>query len=145
MSSPIVTEIITKFGNQPAPCRGLPGPPGPKCRKSLENVSWGLLFWDPKKSQKKSGGQSGKSQESLRKVSGECFWSVPGLFGDCLGSGPGPGRHFRDFFGISGPEGPGDLCKGRAGSQYQIYLLGIFPGNVPVKHYRINYRGILIR
>ena len=29
----------------------------------------------------------------------------------------GPGRHFRDFFGISGPEGPRDPCKGRAGSQ----------------------------
>ena len=29
----------------------------------------------------------------------------------------GPGRHFRDSFGISGPEGPRDLCKGRAGSQ----------------------------
>ena len=52
------------------------------------------------------------------KVSGECFWSIPGLFGDFWGPGAGgPGRHFRDFFGISGPEGPRDLCKGRAGSQ----------------------------
>ena len=30
----------------------------------------------------------------------------------------GLGRHFRDFFGISGLEGPRDLCKGRAGSQF---------------------------
>ena len=34
------------------------------------------------------------------------------------GSGAGrPGRHSRDFFGISGPKGPKDLCKGRVGSQ----------------------------
>ena len=33
-------------------------------------------------------------------------------------AGPsGPGRHFRDFFGISGPKVPRDLCKGRASSQ----------------------------
>ena len=29
----------------------------------------------------------------------------------------GSGRHFQDFFGISGPECPRDPCKGRAGSQ----------------------------
>ena len=56
---------------------------------------------------KTSRGQSGKCPESLRKVSGECFGTFWRLFG----------RHFRDFFGVSGPEGPRDLCKGRAGSQ----------------------------
>ena len=86
--------------------RGLSGS-GPEMPKSLENVSR-----DPKKSQKslkKVSGQSGKSPES-----------VFGVFRDFLetpGAG-GPGRHFRDSFGISGLEGPRDeLCKGRAGSQ----------------------------
>ena len=95
------------IGNQPAPYRGLLGPPGPKCRKSLENVSQGLRPRDPKKSQKKSRGQSGKSPESLRKVSGECFWSVPGLFGDFLGSrGLRPRETFSRLFRHFGPGGP---------------------------------------
>ena len=58
----------------------------------------------------------------------DTFWRVSGDLPDCpqdfLGTfwglgARGPGRHFRDFFGISGPEGPGDPCKGRAGSQEQ--------------------------
>ena len=80
----------------------LPGPPAP----------------GPQKVSKKSRGQSGKSPESLGKVSGECFWSIPDFLETFWGPGAGgPGRHFRDLFGISGPEGPRDLCKGRAGSQ----------------------------
>ena len=59
-------------GNQPAPYRALSGPPGPKCRKSLENVSRGLRPRDPKKSQKSLGDSPG----SLRRVSGKCLESV---------------------------------------------------------------------
>ena len=44
------------------------------------------------------------------------FWSVPGLFGDFLGS-LGLRETVRDSLGISGPEGQRDLCQGRAGSQ----------------------------
>ena len=74
----------------------LPGPPAPESRK----VS------------KKSREQSGKSPESLRRVSKESFQTVPETFW----------RHFRDLFGISGPKGPRDLCKGRAGSQFLYQL-----------------------
>ena len=63
----------------------------------------------------KVSGQSGKSPESLRKV----FLDCPGHFGDFPGSrARGPRRHFRDFVGISGPEGPRDRCEGWAGSQF---------------------------
>ena len=83
----------------------------PKCRKILENVSRGLRSGDTKKSPK-----------TVWEVSRKCLESVFGLFPDFLGSfsgsqAGGPGRHSRDFFGISGPEGPRDPCKGRAGSQ----------------------------
>ena len=61
----------------------LPGPPAP----------------GPQKVSKKSRGQSGRSPESLRKVSGECFWSVPWTF-------------WR-LFGVPGPKksGPGDIFE----------------------------------
>ena len=59
-------------------------------------------------------------------VSRESPESVERVFSDCprdfletfRGSrARGPRRHFRDSFGISGPKGPRDLCKGRAGPQ----------------------------
>ena len=69
-----------------------------QCRKSLENVSWGLRPWDPKKSPKSLGDNLGESPESLRKVSGECFWTVPEslrkVSGECFGLSP---RLFKDF------------------------------------------------
>ena len=78
------------------PYRGLPGPLGPKCRESLENVSRDLGPRDPKKSQKSLG--------KVRQVCGECPESVFGVLQDFLETfwGPGargPGRHFREFFG----------------------------------------------
>ena len=86
-----------RLGNQPTPYRGLSGPPGPKCQKSLENVSRDPGPETPKVSEK-SRGQSGKSPESLGKVSGECFSSVPGLFGDFWGPrAGGPGDIFETF------------------------------------------------
>ena len=102
----------SRIGSQPAPYRGLSGP---RCRKSFENLSRGLRPVDPKTSPKSLGDSLG----SLRRVSGECFWTFSGLFGDFFGvqQAGGPGRHFQDFFGISGPEGPRDPCKRRAGSQ----------------------------
>ena len=109
--------FVSCLGNQPAPYRGLSGPPSPKSQKSLENVSRGP--GTPKSLKKVSG--------TVREVSGESPESVWRVFLDCprdfletfWGPGAGgPGRHFRDFFGISGPEGPRDLCKGRAGSQF---------------------------
>ena len=49
------------IGNQPAPYRGLSGPLGPKCRKSLKNVS------RPKSLQKVSG----TVWDTFRRVSGK--------------------------------------------------------------------------
>ena len=77
--------------------RGLSGPPGPKCRKSLENVSRG-----PKKSPKRPG--------TLQKHSPDTFWRVlrrlaglsPRLFLRLFGV-PGassPTRHFRVTGGL---------------------------------------------
>ena len=54
-------------GNQPAPYRGLSGPPGPKSQTSLENVSPG-----PQKVPKKSQGQSKNTLQSG--LSKRCFW-----------------------------------------------------------------------
>ena len=83
-----------------------------KCRKCRRPRN-------PEKSPKSLGNSLG----SLRRGSGKSRKSLFGLFPRLFGDFPwgsrtgGPGRHFRDFFGISGPKGPRDLCKGRAGSQ----------------------------
>ena len=106
---------VTELGTSPhltSVSRALRAPkmsPGPSVR-------------DLRKSLQKCRGQSGKSPESLGKVSGKCLESVFGPPPDFLETFPGSwasglGRHFRDFFGISGPEGPRDPCKRRAGSQ----------------------------
>ena len=96
----------------------------------LTEVSRALRARDAEKVSKMSPGASGpgtpkslkKVSGTVREVSGESRESVSmesvfGVFRDFLETFWGPGRHFRDFFGISGPEGPRDLCKGRAGSQ----------------------------
>ena len=78
-----------------------------------------LKSWEPARPLQRSPGPFGpkmpkKSRKCLqvppapgpqREVSGmwSVFWSVPGLFGNSLGSrGRRPGRRFRDSFGISG-------------------------------------------
>ena len=81
------------FGNQPAPYRGLSGPPGPKCRKSLENVSRDLRPWDPTKSPKSPG----DSPKTLSRHFTETLRRLPGL---CPG-----------LFGVMGPEGTGDIFE----------------------------------
>ena len=95
----------------------LPGPPTP----------------GPQEVSKKSRGQcevSGESPESVWRV----FLEFLGTFGDFLGSwGRRPGRHFRDSFGISGPEGPretssvrGGLVQGSSPSQISAPDVGKF-------------------
>ena len=117
------------IGNQPAPYRGLSGPPGPKSQKSLENVSRGLRPRDPKKSPKSPRTLQKHSPDTFRRLSGD-FPHCPRDFFETFW-GPGasrPGRHFRDFFGISGPR---DLCKGRAGSKKKSAQRGSFGPDVP--------------
>ena len=100
--------------NQPAPYRGLSGPKRPRCRKSLKNVSWGLRPRNPEESPKSLTNNLKRVFRHFPKTLRRLLRLFPGL----LGSGArGPRRHFRDFFGISGPKGPRDLCKGWAGSQ----------------------------
>ena len=74
------TEALNQKSWEPA--RPLQGslPPGPKCRKSLENVSWGLRPGTPKKSPQSLGDSLG----SLRRVSGKCLESLFGFFPDFL-------------------------------------------------------------
>ena len=117
-SNLISDENMVRIGNRPARLqRSLP--PGPKCRKSLENVSRGLQPRDPKKSPESLGG----SPKTLSRHFPETLRRLPlRLFGGFLGS---RGLHFRDFFGISGPNGLRGLCKGRAGSQGEKAILGI--------------------
>ena len=76
-----------------APYTGLPGPPGPKCQTSLEIVSRGLLPRDPKKNPQRPQ----NTPETLSRHFPETRRRLAGL----------SLRHFRDFFGISGPEGRG--------------------------------------
>ena len=80
-----------------------PGASGPGPQKGLQKVSGRV--WEV----------SGESPESVWRV----FWDCPRDFLETFsGSRAGGfGRHFRDFFGLSGPEGVRDPCKGRAGSQ----------------------------
>ena len=64
----------TKIANQPAPYRGPSGPSGPKCRKSLENVS--------------RGASGPGTPTSLQKVSGT-VWELG------IANGGVPGRGFQ--------------------------------------------------
>ena len=98
--------------------QGSLGSSGPEMPKSLEIVSWGLRPGTPKKSPKSSENIQKHSPDTFRRFSGD-FPDCPRHFLETF-SGPlagGPGRHFQHLFGISGPEGPRDPCKGRAGSQ----------------------------
>ena len=109
LSQSIRVQVIWCW--EPArPLQGSFGPSGPEMPKKSRKCLPGPVAWNPEKVSKKSRGQSGKSPESLERVSGECFWTVPALFGHSVGV---PGH----FFGISGPLGPKDRCKGRVGSQ----------------------------
>ena len=87
----IAAAATTTIANQPAHYRGLLGPSGPKCRKSLETR--GLRPRNPEKSPKSLG----NSPESLRRVSKESFRTVPETF--CR------------LFGVPGPEAPGDIFE----------------------------------
>ena len=108
----------------PPPYRGLEGPEMPKkSRKCLP----GPPAPEPRKVSKKSREQSKKSPESVERVFSDCSRDFLETFRRS-GAG-GPGRHFLDFFGISGPKGPRDLCKG-AGSfatqnrnLYSVFLI----------------------
>ena len=81
------------------------GPEGPKCRKSLENVDPGASGPGTPKNRKNNVGSlwrlSGKGRKSLLKIRTfpETFFLDSGV----LSRRP-RGRHFRDFFGTSGPK-----------------------------------------
>ena len=83
-----------------AQLQGVPGPPGPKCRKSLKKVVPGPSGQSAKKVPKKCR----KSHEEVPKRDFfVTFSTFSALFWH---SGPtGPGRPFCDFFRILGPEG----------------------------------------
>ena len=93
-----------KVANAPAPYRGLSGPSGPKCRKSLENVSRGLRPRNPEKSPKSLGNSPKRLfRHTLWRLSG----LFPRLFGDFSGSrGRRPRETFSRLFRHLGPEGP---------------------------------------
>ena len=113
-----IPEMLWRLQMSWEPARPLQrslAPSGPempkKSRKCLENVSRGLRPRTPHKVSKKSRGQSGKSPESLRRVSGKCLESVFGVFRDFLetfwGSrGLRPRETFSRLFRHFGPGGP---------------------------------------
>ena len=88
------SDRSVRVGNQPAPYRGLSGPSGPKCRKSLENVSEAP---GPRKVSKKSREQSEKTLSTLFGDSPETSQTVP--------------ETFWRLFGVPGPEAPGDIFE----------------------------------
>ena len=117
------------------PLQGSLGPSGPEMPKSLENVSWGLRPGPPKKSPKVSGTVWEVSRGSPGSV-----WRV--FLDDFLETFSEPqsggfGRHFRDFFGISGPEGPNALrppqnpCKSLAGLEMRTQHAAFFERKRP--------------
>ena len=94
----------------PAPCRSLLGPPGPESRKSLQRLSGAFRPQGPKSVR--------NSLETVSGVSKQSILTLRRLFRTFWSPGPqDPRRLFGDSFGIEGPEGPGDSCKGRAGLQ----------------------------
>ena len=82
----------------------LSGSSGPKCRKSLENVSLGLRPRDPRKVSEECQELSEiHSPDTFRRLSGDFPDCSQDFLETCRG---GLERHFRDFFGIFGPEEP---------------------------------------
>ena len=81
----------------------LPGPPAP----------------EPRKVSKKSQEQSEKTLSTLSGDSPVTSQTIAETFSRLFGEpGPeAPGDIYETFSVISGPSGPRDLCKGRAGSQ----------------------------
>ena len=116
---PHPAPCATWLANQPAPYRGLAGPSGPKCRKSLENVSRGLWPRNPEKSPKVLGTVwqvSGESPESVKRVFLDCSRDFLETFrGSRAG---GPGRHFRDFSAFRARRARETSVRGGAGSQH---------------------------
>ena len=113
-TSPPLTEVspARRARNAEKVSKMSPGASGPGTPKSLQKVSG--TVWEV----------SGESPESDGRVFSDCSRDFLKTF---RGSGAGgPGRHFQEFFGISGPKGPRDLCKGRAGSQPLIHIWSRF-------------------
>ena len=121
-----------RVGIPPAPYRSLPTPSGRKSPKSLRKSLQGL----PASGSKKCPKQSHKSLRSLKTVYFESLETLSRLF-RALFVGPRGqkalgdsfGDSFGDSSGIPGAKGPGDSCKGRAGSQ-QKRIVQIFGTHV---------------
>ena len=103
----------------------------------LTEVSRALRARNAEKVSKMSPGASGpgtpKSPQKSQQESEKTLSTLSGDSPDCSrnfletfrgSEAGGPGRHFRDFFGILGPNSLRDLCKGRAGSQVWRFGLG---------------------
>ena len=84
-------------GNQPAPYRGLSGPPGPKSPKKSRKCLPGPPAPGPQKVSKKSRGQSKNTLQTLSGDSPETSRTVP--------------ETFLRLFGVPGPEAPGDIFE----------------------------------
>ena len=91
-TSPPLTEVSLSFWAR-----------NRKCRKSLENVSRTPPAPEPPKVSGTVWEVSRESPESLERVSSDRSWHFLETFG--VAGASGPGRYFRDFFGISGPKG----------------------------------------
>ena len=87
---------VSTVGNQPAPYRGLSGPPGRNAKK-VSKMSPRAPGPETPKSLKKVSG-------TVRQVSGESPESVWRVLLDCSGT-------FWRLFGAPGPEAPGDIFE----------------------------------
>ena len=122
--SKIGPKNALKIWEQARPLQRSLGPSGPKMPKESRKCLPGPPARDPKKSPKSPGTLQKHSPDTFRRLSGDFRDCPRDFFETFWGPGAGgAGRHFRGSFGISGPEGPRYLCKGRAGSQLKYLVL----------------------
>ena len=96
------------------PFTGVSGPSGPEIPKKSRKES----FWGLQKSPRKHPKKSKNTRKSPNLVFFGYFLTFSGIFGDFFAD---PQKDsFRDFFGISGPEGPETPLNGRSGCNQSV-------------------------
>ena len=129
---PIFRSFFPHFYNPARPLQESPGPSGPGIPKESQKSLPAPSGPGAQKVSETVSKQSPKSQNRPVLRRRRLFRT---LFGNRSRKA---GRLFSDSFGVPGPEGPGDSCKGRAGL-HPIFAVGpksIFRPFLPVSGWR---------